>query len=591
MPRSPSRRLAVIKWTAVNLIQRYPDIAEICCVRVEEGPEGFVAGEPATTLIHPRGFLPEEFTRSTGLYLTSFEGRPTLEEFMPLFREALGNDVLVFETPIERLAFEKLCGPDKPANQMMDLVTLGEHAFPAVEAHTLESLSYLLEVEPAETHRCGEIARQMSNVLIAALTLLGDRGEWGVVKEVLEKRIPKRLTRRGKKPTTLFDVTRLKHMPTTPGVYFMKSETGEILYIGKAKNLRNRLRSYFQSPRRQPGKVLELIRQVSTIETEQAGSELEALLLEARLIKQHQPFFNKMIKNFKRLAFLKVTVNERFPRVLPSLEMDDPDALYFGPFPRESAITNKLDILNRVFKLRGCSDRQFAEHADYPCMDFDIGLCSGPCAGRISEAGYRDRVLDFVDYLAQKPSRRIEELIARRDVYAENLLFEKAAAIQQRLDVLENLQWGSYRFLKAIQTHHCIIALPDVEPGGLRLLTVLQGQPTEWSTFHPERDDPHKLAFVVEEAMRRYKAIQDSQPVSAVRKIMFEEARILFHWMNSPDMDACGVFYLPDKTPDELLAEMRQYVFCEMPLETMPVFDHDESDADWHESGWLEASV
>ncbi len=586
MPRSASRRLAVIKWTAINLIQRYPDIAEIICIPVEEHDDGgFRAGTPLRWLISPRGHLPEELTRTTGIFAGDLIGQPSLEAFLPGFLQGLGNDVLVFESPVERLAFEKLCGPLKPGNQMFDLCSLGDHAFPAELPHTLDTLCHLFGLEPPGVRRCGEIARGMADVLVTALTQLGRRGEWSAIREVLQKRLPKRLTRRGKTPTTLFDVSRLKQMPARPGVYFMKGETGEILYIGKAKNLRNRLRSYFQSPRRQPGKVLELIRQVSAIETREVGSELEALLLEAQLIKRHQPFFNKMIKNFKRLAFLKVTVNEAYPKVLPSLEMDDADALYFGPFPSESAITGKLDLLNRVFKLRGCTDRQFAEHAEFPCMDYDIGLCSGPCAGKISAENYRLRVRDFVDYLAQKPSRRIQELVARRDVHAERLEFERAAAIQQRLDLLETLQWSSCRFIKATHAHHCIIALPDMEPGGVRLLSVLQGQPMDWHSFHPARDEAQKLRFIVEEACFKYQAMQAVPPASAVPKILFEEARILFQWMNSPDMDAYGVFYLNDKTPDDVLAELRQYIFCELPLEAMPVYDPDEDAPLWLETG------
>ena len=470
MPRK--RRLVVIKWTAINHIQRYPDVAEIALLPVQEAGDGFECEPARTVLVCPRGFVSEEFTRATGLYSGTLEAQPALEELMPTVIEALGNDVLVFETPVERAAFEKMCVPHKPDNLMLDLVTLGHQLFPqtdpGLEPHGLEAMTEMLSVEPALNRRAGEIAGQMSRVLVASLERVAKKGRWDTIKDALKKKLPKRITRRGKRPATLFDIEKLKAISGNPGVYFMKNEAGEILYIGKAKNLRNRLRSYFQSPKGLPSKVLELLRQVSRIDTQEVGSELEALLLEARLIKQHQPFFNKMIKNFQRLAFLKITAYEGYPKVMPSSEMDDPKALYFGPFPSIGMIQNRMDIMNRVFELRGCTDRQFAEHKEYPCMDYDMGLCSGPCAGKISSEDYTRRVHDFVEYLSERPSNRLQELTARRDLLAEDLQFEKAAAIQQRMDILETLQWGSARFVEAVERHNCIIVLPGATPGSLR---------------------------------------------------------------------------------------------------------------------------
>ena len=122
------------------------------------------------------------------------------------------------------------------------------------------------------------------------------------------------------------------------------------------------MRSYFQDPRRLPPKIAAMMPQVAIIDVSVVGSELEALLLEARLIKAHQPFFNKKIKNYKRMSYLKVSLGNDYPRLSAAIEPDDPSAAYFGPFSRETSLREALDVLNRVFQLRGCGDAEFAEN-------------------------------------------------------------------------------------------------------------------------------------------------------------------------------------------------------------------------------------
>ncbi len=293
---------------------------------------------------------------------------------------------------------------------------------------------------------------------------------------------PKRSRSKRPRAGLLFDREKLKDYPTRPGVYFMKTQAGEILYIGKAKNLRHRLRSYFQKQSRLPTKIAAMMKQVAQIDVTVVGSELEALLLEARLIKTHLPFFNKKIKDFKSMVFLKVSLNQAFPRISEVSDTEDPSAAYFGPFAGKAILRYKLEILNRVFKLRDCGEKTFAQHQQQnsPCMQYQLGFCSGPCASRITPDAYRESVTDFLRYLDQQPSNAVEGLIAKRDAYIETTQFEKAAALQQQWELMERLQLQQYVLRRALEEHHCLIVLPDTQPATRRILTVIHGQPAHW---------------------------------------------------------------------------------------------------------------
>jgi DNA polymerase-3 subunit epsilon len=351
-----------------------------------------------------------------------------------------------------------------------------------------------------------------------------------------------------------FDKDRLRQYSMQPGVYFMKNRLGEVLYIGKAKNLRSRLRSYFQDPRRLPPKVVALMQQVAMIDVTVVGSELEALLLEARLIKAQQPFFNKKIKNYKRMTYLKVTVGEAFPQLSGSGDADDPTAVYFGPFGRESSLHLVLDILNRVFQLRSCNAQEFAAHSAQPCMKYSLGLCGGPCAGLMEPSAYRARVEDFIRFLAGEHSYTVEGLIAKRDTYAETLQFEKAALIQERLALLENVQWRSYRLIQAVTEHNAILVLPDTNPQARRLLALKQGQPFAWLSFSPPRDAHDGLERFVEDWLQ---VVQDpANRRHGVDKLWFEEARLVSQWLQNRTDDDGAVIFHKNKDKARIMGEL-----------------------------------
>ena len=220
---------------------------------------------------------------------------------------------------------------------------------------------------------------------------------------------------------------KLQNLPVSPGVYLHKDETGKIIYVGKAKNLRNRVRSYFQSGRGHDRKTRELVRRIRDLEFIVTDNEVEALVLESNLIKQHKPRYNVLLKDDKQYPHLKLTVNEPFPRVMITRRIQRDGALYFGPFLPASMARRTIDLINRTFQLRTC-DIEIDGKLPRPCLEYHIKRCLGPCVrGLCTPAEYQEAVRDVRLLLEGKNRELAEQLEARMLQASEELRFEMAA--------------------------------------------------------------------------------------------------------------------------------------------------------------------
>ncbi|TVP77053.1 MAG: excinuclease ABC subunit UvrC, partial [Gemmatimonadales bacterium] len=234
----------------------------------------------------------------------------------------------------------------------------------------------------------------------------------------------------------MIESARLRRLPTEPGVYLFRDDQGEILYIGKAKNLRDRVRSYF---RKDPGRgirVRELSRRASDVETIVVGSEAEALLLESNLIKEHRPRFNIRLRDDKRFPYIKVTVKEPFPRVFVTRRIRNDGARYFGPFTRVGPMRQALDVIRRLYTVRSCRYDLPDEAPSRPCLDYHIGRCQAPCVGLQSREGYRAMVDEILSILSGDTRELAAEIQRRMEEAVEELRFEEAA---RHRDVLVGL--------------------------------------------------------------------------------------------------------------------------------------------------------
>ncbi|HEX7996966.1 MAG TPA: excinuclease ABC subunit UvrC [Pyrinomonadaceae bacterium] len=220
---------------------------------------------------------------------------------------------------------------------------------------------------------------------------------------------------------------KLRNLPLSPGVYLHKDEAGKIIYVGKAKNLRNRVRSYFQSGRGHDRKTRELVRRIRDLEFIVVDNEVEALVLESNLIKQHKPRYNVLLKDDKQYPHLKLTINEPFPRVMITRKIQRDGALYFGPFLPASLARRTIDLINRTFQLRTC-DIEIDGRLPRPCLEYHIKRCLGPCVkGLCTPEEYGEAVRDVRLLLEGKNKELADTLEARMMQASEEMRFEIAA--------------------------------------------------------------------------------------------------------------------------------------------------------------------
>ncbi len=233
---------------------------------------------------------------------------------------------------------------------------------------------------------------------------------------------------------------KLPHLPDSPGVYLWRGVDGTVLYVGKAKRLRSRVRSYFASDHVSSPKTRGLVRQIDDLETIVVPSEAHALILEANLIKEYRPKFNIALKDDKSYPYIKVTVNEPYPRVWVTRRLVGDGARYFGPYTDVGAMRRALNVVKRVFTVRSCNYDMPREMPERACLDHHIGRCKAPCIGAQTEADYRamiDEVVLFLDGKTDEVTRRVRE---RMGEAAERLDFERAAELRDALTKLERLE-------------------------------------------------------------------------------------------------------------------------------------------------------
>jgi excinuclease ABC subunit C len=234
----------------------------------------------------------------------------------------------------------------------------------------------------------------------------------------------------------------LDTVPTKPGCYIMKNEAGEVIYVGKAVNLRNRVRSYFHASRQNgfpfDQKTRQLVKNITDIEWIVVGSELEALILEMTLIKKHRPRYNIRLKDDKRYPYIKVHWADPFPKVTITRQMVDDGSRYFGPYTSVWAVHQTLDVLRHIFPYLTC-DRVITGKDERACLYFDIKLCTAPCIGAIDLAGYRQMISDLCDFLSGRTEPIISRLQAEMQKAAEDLRFERAAGLRDQIQAIDRV--------------------------------------------------------------------------------------------------------------------------------------------------------
>ncbi len=236
---------------------------------------------------------------------------------------------------------------------------------------------------------------------------------------------------------------KLKNLPDRPGVYIMKDETGDIIYIGKAISIKNRVRQYFQSSRGHSPKVRTMVGQIWDFDYIITDSELEALILECNLIKKHRPKYNVLLKDDKSYPYIKITTEEEYPRIIITRKVKKDNNKYFGPYTSPKAVRKTIELIRKIFPIRSCNKKIKQDVCEgRPCLYFHINQCQGPCQGNVSREEYGAMIKQVDKFLDGKHDDLLDELRLKMIEASNNLEFEKAALLRDRIAAVEQILEG-----------------------------------------------------------------------------------------------------------------------------------------------------
>ena len=309
---------------------------------------------------------------------------------------------------------------------------------------------------------------------------------------------------------------KLKALPAKPGVYLFRDARGEVLYIGKAKSLRPRVRSYFQAGADTRTAIAQLPERVADLEVIVTDTEVEALHLEQNLVKRHRPPFNVRLRDDKSFPYIAVTVEDEYPRVMFTRERHRRGVVYFGPYANAKKVRETLDVLNRVFPYRPCEGPQPGRHSGIPCLDYHIERCLAPCVGYVSKEDYR-RVIDgVIEFLSGETRPILRELEEKMRHAAEDERFEEAARYRNRLFSVRHLAERQAADKRAVGTIDVIGIAAEDDRAAVQVFPLRDGKLIDRYSFHLENAEGQDLPTMLEAFILEYYGSAPSVPPQVV---------------------------------------------------------------------------
>src|SRR6266498_3934124 len=304
----------------------------------------------------------------------------------------------------------------------------------------------------------------------------------------------------------------LKGLPTKPGVYLFRDERGRVLYVGKAKSLRPRVRSYFQAGRGGRSTILQLPDRVHDVEVIVTQNEVEALHLEQNLVKRHRPPFNVRLRDDKSFPYIAVTMEDDYPRVMFTRERHRRGVVYFGPYANAKKVRETLDVLNRVFRFRPCEGPTPGRHSGIPCLDYHIERCHAPCVGYISAAAYAEIIDRVVQFLSGDTEPIQRELERRMREAAESEHFEEAARFRNRLFSIQHLAERQAADRRDVGDVDVLGLALEGGRGVMQIFPLRGGKMIDRYSFHLENVEGQDVTAVVEAFCVEYYGATPSVP-------------------------------------------------------------------------------
>jgi excinuclease ABC subunit C len=290
----------------------------------------------------------------------------------------------------------------------------------------------------------------------------------------------------------------LKALPTKPGVYVFRDEKGQPLYVGKAKSLRPRVRSYFQARGRDRPTISQLPARVHDVEVIVTSTEVEALHLEQNLVKRHRPPFNVRLRDDKSFPYIALTVEEEFPRVMFTRERHRRGVLYFGPYANAKKVRETLDVLNRVFRFRPCEGPKPGRHSGIPCLDYHIDRCHAPCVGYITQAAYAEIIDGVAQFLSGDTEPIQRELERQMRAAAEEERFEDAARYRNRLFSIQHLAERQAADRRAVGDVDVLGVALEGDRGVVQIFPLRGGKMIDRYSYHVENVEEQEVTAVLE---------------------------------------------------------------------------------------------
>jgi excinuclease ABC subunit C len=304
----------------------------------------------------------------------------------------------------------------------------------------------------------------------------------------------------------------LKTLPARPGVYLFRDGRGEVLYVGKAKSLRPRVRSYFQKTPDSRAQIQILPQRVASIEVIVTGSEVEALHLEQNLVKRHRPPFNVRLRDDKSFPYIAVTIEDEYPRVMFTRERHRRGVWYFGPYANAKKVRETLDVLNRVFPYRPCEGPKPGRHSGIPCLDYHIDRCLAPCVGYVSKDDYRAIIDSVIEFLSGDVRPIQRELEAKMNDAAREERFEDAARYRNRLFAVQHLVERQAVDRQSVGTVDVIGFAVEGERAVVQIFPLRGGNMVDRYSFHLENVEGQDMTTVLESFGLEYYGSAPSVP-------------------------------------------------------------------------------
>ncbi|MBN8620509.1 MAG: excinuclease ABC subunit UvrC [Anaerolineae bacterium] len=349
----------------------------------------------------------------------------------------------------------------------------------------------------------------------------------------------------------------LSSLPMKPGCYLMKDKDGRIIYVGKAKKLRNRVRSYFNSSAENSPKTMRLRENIVDIEIIITETEVQALITEETLIKRHQPFYNINLKDDKHYPYIKINWQDPYPKVETTRRILKDGSRYFGPYAAMWAVQNTLRTLRRAFPYLTC-DRVITGHDERPCLFYDIKLCNGPCIGAVNKEEYRAMISELMDVLSGRSEPVIKRITNEMNQAAENLQFERAALLRDQLKAIEYIT-QRHKAVNPGMTDHDVIALArDKNDAAVQILFIRNGKlvGSDVRMLSGAEDEPD--SEVLEQFLTQFYAGAAEIPSEIMLPNEVEGARIIEQWLKDKRSGQKVAITVPQRGNKRDLIKMAQ---------------------------------